>query len=137
MGGKVEEMLGDLVYEGKGQRIGMKVLRNGNWETSWMMQGVFLGEKFSSTWTSEGEPRPDGPMGFEFGGFYNTESGAAGKFRGSGNAILGPDGSMVARGSVEYSNPPGKYMRFNGISVIFEFDMDKNGNFHNKGWEWK
>ncbi len=76
-------------------------------------------------------------MGFEFWGFYNTESGMAGAFRGSGNAKLGADGSMVARGSVEYSNPPGKYAKYNGISVVFEFDMDKDGNFSNKGWEWK
>jgi hypothetical protein len=130
-------MLGEVVYEGRGQRIGMRVLKNGNWETSWFMQGMFLGEKFSATWTSEGEPRPDGTMGMEFWGFFNTETGAMGRYKGAGNVVLKLDGSMVARGSVEYSNPPGKYAKFNGISVVWEFEMDKDGNIHNKGWEWK
>jgi len=130
-------MLGDLVYEGRGKTIGMRVLPNGKLEQTQVMQGMFLGEEISATWTVEGEFRPDGTGHNEFRGFYTSKSGAMGQYVGMGNGITKPDGSMIYRGVVCYSNPPGKFAKLNGIAVIWEVEMDKEGNFHNKGWEWK
>ena len=130
-------MLGEMVYDGKGKTIGMRVLANGKIEQTQMMQGMLLGEEFSATWTGEGEHRPDGTVHNEFHGFWTTKSGAMGGYVGMGNGISHPDGSYVGRGVLCLANAPGKYAKFNGIAVVYEVEQDKDGNFHNKGWEWK
>jgi len=130
-------MLGDVVYEGKGKTIGMRVLPNGKNEQTQTMQGMVLGEEFSATWTGEGEVRPDGTTHTEFHGFFTTKSGAMGQYSGMGNGIMRPDGSQTNRGVLCHSNASGKYARFNGIAIVYEVESDKDGNFHNKGWEWK
>ena len=130
-------MLGDLIYEARGKILGMRVLPNGKVEQTVMMQGMVLGEEFSATWTNESERRPDGTGYTEFRGFFSTKSGAMGQYLGNGNGINKPDGSSIYRGAVCFSCPPGKYARFNGMAVVYEAETDKEGNMHNKGWEWK
>ena len=130
-------MLGEVVYEGRGKVVGMRVLPNCKLEQTVMMQGMFLGEELSATWTSEGEFRPDGTGHTEFHGFFTTKNGGMGQYNGSGNGINKPDGSMTYRGVVCYSCPPGKFARLDGIAVVWEVEVDKEGNYHNKGWEWK
>jgi hypothetical protein len=131
------KMLGDMVFEGRGKTVSMRVLPNGKLEQTVMMQGMFLGDEFSTTWTSEAEVRPDGTGYTEFHGFYTTKKGGMGRYTGMGNGVMAPDGSQIWRGVVCYSNPPGMYSRFNGIAVVWELQADKEGNVHNKGWEWK
>ncbi len=130
-------MLGDLVYESQGKAMGMRVLPNDKIEQTSMEQGRVLGEEFTSTYTAQTEMRPDGTMYNEFRGFYTTKSGVMGRFTGMGNGVMRPDGSQVWRGAACFSNPPGKYAKFNGMAVVWETEVDKEGNIHNKGWEWK
>jgi len=85
-------MLGDLVCEGRSKVVGMRVLPNGKLEQTVMMQGTFLREELSATWTSEGESRPDGTGHTEFHGFFTIKSGAMGQYSGNGNGINKPDG---------------------------------------------
>ena len=130
-------MLGELVYESRGKVIGMRVLPNGKLEETAVEQGVVYGEEYSTTYTAEVGYRPDGTGYIEFRGFYTTKSGLMGKFTGMGNGIVRPDGTSTWRGSVCYSNPPGNHAKLNGIAVVWEVELDKDGNDHNKGWEWK
>ncbi len=130
-------MLGDQVHEDQGKVIGMRVLPNGKIEQTVMAQGMLLGEETSATRTIEAEIRPDGTGYGEFRGFFTTKSGAMGQFKGMGNGVVRPDGSSTWRGVVCYSNPPGKFARFNGIALVWESEVDKEGNMHTKGWEWK
>lgn len=130
-------MLGDMVYEGRGKVIGTRILPNGKIEQTVAMQGTLLGEEFSTIWTNEAEVRPDGTVYIEFRGFTTTKGGATGPYKGSGNGIMRHDGSGSYRGVLCSSNPPGKYAKFNGIALVFEAEADKDGNLHNKGWEWK
>jgi hypothetical protein len=130
-------MLGELVYEGKGKTIGVRVLPNGKLEQTQMMQGTVLGEEFSATWTSESVFKPDGTTHTEFLGYFTTKSGAMGQYSGMGNGMMRPDGSQTNRGVLCHLNAPGKYARFNGTAIVYEVEADKEGNFHNKGWEWK
>lgn len=130
-------MLGEVVYEGKGKVVGIWVMENGNPEITGLLQGMILGEEFSSTFSYYSEMRPDGTG---YGGvrcFYRTKSGSMGRFIGNGNSINNPDGSSIIRGALCYSNPPGKYAKLNGIAVAYEFNADKDGNLNSKGWEWK
>ncbi len=130
-------MLGDIVQEDQGKIIGMRVLPSGKIEQTIMAQGMFLGEESSATRTVEVELRPDGTGYGEFRGFFTTKSGAKGQFKGMGNGVSRPDGSMSWRGVVCHSNPPGKYARFNGIVHVWETEVDKEGNIFTKSWEWK
>jgi len=130
-------MLGKQLYEGRGKVVGMRVLPNGKLEETVMMQGTILDEQLSATWTSEDDIRPDGTMGIEAHGFFNTSGGGMGRYSVIGNGMLKPDGSGVARGAVCYQCPPGKYAFLNGIAVVWEIEFDKEHNIHNKGWEWK
>jgi hypothetical protein len=135
--GRNETMLGDLVFEGQGKIIGMRVLPNGKMENTGIMKGMFYGEEFSSTWTSENEMRPDGTAHSEELGIFTTISGERGRYSGMCNGICNPDGTQSYKGAVCFSNPPGKYTRLNGIAGIYEMEFDNNGNYQMKGWEWK
>lgn len=131
------KMLGDLVYECKGKIVGMRVLENGNAEYTAMVGGIFLGEQFSSTFSWDAQYRPDGSGYGEIRGFFNTQSGVMGKYTGMGNGYTLPDGGQVNRGVLCYSNPPGKFAELNKIAVVYEVNIDKDGNFMSKGWAWK
>ena len=131
-------MLGKLVYEGQGKAIGYRVLEDGRVEQTCMMQGKLLGEDFSATWTQVADPmRPDW-TGFGKGwGIFWAKNGSSGRFDMIGNGTGKFDGLSSIRGSVCFSCMPGKFGHLNGIAVVFEMDSDKDGNFQNKGWEWK
>jgi hypothetical protein len=131
-------MLGNKVWEGLGQVIGMRVLENGKLEISGAIMGtMFDGDDFSSTFTYEMEIKPDGTSYGEIRGFYSTKVGVMGRFKGNGNAILGPGGSGKHRGALCYFNPPGKYAYMNGIACVYEYDVDEDQKIHAIGWEWK
>jgi hypothetical protein len=129
-----QNMLGDVLYEGHGRTVGLKVLPNGKLEQTVTMHGMFLGEEFSSTWTSELEERPDKIVHNEFHGFFVTKSGEMGRYTGMGNGFLGPDG-IKFRGTVCYDNPPGRFDWLNGTAIEWEIEIDQEGNINNKGWE--
>jgi hypothetical protein len=135
--GEVKKMLGDLVYEGRGKVVGMRVLENFNQEITGVLQGMFLGEEFTATFSYTSEFRMDGTGYGAVRGYFGTNGGSVGRFVGNGNAINKLDGSSIIRGALCYSNPPGKFAKLNGIAVAYEFEADKEGNLHSKGWEWK
>jgi hypothetical protein len=130
-------MLGDQVYDCQGKVVSMRVLENGNPEYTAMVGGIFLGEQFSSTFSWETRFRPDGSGHGQIRGFFNTPSGVVGKYTGNGNGHMLPDGGQVHRGALCYENPPGKFGDLNKIAVVYEVDIDREGNFTSKGWAWK
>lgn len=130
-------MLGDQVYDCKGKVVSMRVLENGNAEYTAMVGGMFLGEQFSSTFSWEAMMRPDGSGHGKIRGFFNTESGTAGKYSGNGNGRTLADGSQVHLGALCYDNPPGKFGELNKMAVVYEVNIDREGNFTSKGWAWK
>jgi hypothetical protein len=50
---------------------------------------------------------------------------------------LKPDGAVSYRGAIYYSTASPKLARLNRIAVVFEYEVDANGNTHTKSWEWK
>jgi hypothetical protein len=137
VGKRGEKMLGELLYEGRGKPVGMRLLQNGKLEQTVVMQGTFLGEELQTTWTGEIETRHDGTQYVEAWGFFITSGGNRGTYKVIGNGIMNPDGSGNSRGVVCYNCPPGKFAYLNGIAVMYEIEFDKEWNMINKGWEWK
>jgi len=41
------------------------------------------------------------------------------------------------RGAVYYQTASKNLSRLNGIAVIFEYEVDADGNSQSKAWEWK
>jgi hypothetical protein len=129
--------LGDIVYECKGKIVTMRVLENGNAEFTAVVGGLFLGEQFSRTFSWDSRFLPDGSGHGEIRGFFNTQSGVMGKYTGNGNGHMLPDGGQVHLGALCYDNPPGKFSELNKMAVVYEVNIDKEGNFMSKGWAWK
>jgi len=131
-------MLGEQVYESLGKVTEMKLLPNGKRERTVITQGRFIGgEEFSDTYTSTSETRPDGTIFIEFFGTFTTKSGLPGRYTGMGNGTTRNDGVRLGRGATCYSNPPGKYERLNGMAVVWETEVGKDGLIREKAWEWK
>ncbi len=130
-------MLGDVVFEGQGKAVGMRVLKNGSLEVTGIMAGVMLGEEFSGPFTYVDEPRMDGTVYGEIRGITNSKNGLIGTFKANGNGIIRQDGSQRAVGALCFSCPPGKYAELNGYALIYEFEADKEGNVRSKAWAWK
>ncbi len=53
-----------------------------------------------------------------------------GTFTGRGSA-------SIWRGPLFYQTSSQKLARLNSIVVVFEYEVDENGNTHDKLWEWK
>jgi hypothetical protein len=117
----------------------MRVLPDGSFERTFVAHGTRAQEKenYTSTWTLLAHLNPDSSVYGEFNGFLVTASQEVVRYTGTGNGKMSADGSMTMRGTLTYLNPPGSYARFNGMAVVWEFEVDKDGNLVNRGWEWK
>lgn len=130
--------LGEKAWECRGKIIGLRVLENGKMEMTGTVSGrMFDGDMFTSYFSYDLEMRGDGTTHGLIRGMFRTLSGASGTFTGEGNAVMGPDGSSKHRGCLCYSNPPGKYAAWNGVAVVYDYDVDKDQNISAAGWEWK
>lgn len=116
----------------------MKVLPDGRIERTFMARGTRDQEReeYTTTWTIIAQLSPDGIVHGEPYGFFITASRGIVRYAGMGNGLMNPDGSMMMRGTVSHLNPTGKYARYKGMDVVWEFDVDKEGNMNNKRWEW-
>ncbi len=130
-------LLGDLLYEAEGKVIEMKRSPNGKFEQTVKMWGKFLKEEFSATYSLEAEYRSDGTGTGELNGSFTTKCGVKIAFTGIGNSVRGSDGSVMVRGASCFSCPPGRFAYLNGISVLWEADVDAGGSIQGRGWEWK
>ncbi len=130
-------MMGELVYEAQGKVAGWKQLVSGKVEEKFDMHGTFLGEMFSGTYAIEGNVRPDGTGFIETHGFISTEGGYPVQFTGITNGRTYRDGHTVLRGANCFCCPSGKFAHLNEMAVIWEAEVDDEGNVRSKGWEWK
>jgi len=47
------------------------------------------------------------------------------------------DGSVSFRGAIYYQTSAAKWTRLNGMAVVYEHDVDPQGNARTQLWEWK
>lgn len=67
-----------------------------------------------------------------------TQDGDTGVFRASGaGRFTGPGGAVSFRGALYYQGASGKLARLNGMAVVYEWDVDADGNARFSLWEWK
>ena len=82
--------------------------------------------------------QPDGSLYGEGQGVLMTTDGGMATWRGQGVGRLTGRGSAVNyRGAVYYQTASQQLVRLNGLAVVYEFNVDKNGNIQAQLWEWK
>lgn len=130
-----ETVIGELKGKVTGQRV---TTDQGRIETSLQETGKMLGLEVSQKVTFWTEPRGSGGGLYgEGAGIMMTKEGEAATW--SAQALFRPmgDGAMRGYGSMFAKTSSPKLERLNGVVVLFEVDVDGNGNTRARFWEWK
>ena len=134
-------MLGEQLTEFKGKVIGQRVLEVDPvvMETSVSTKGMIKGMQATETLTFVGSPTNEGGVihGKGKGVIMAGESEIV-TYTGEGIGRFGESGIINWRGSVFIrSAPNGKLSSLNNAIGVFEAEIDAEGNFSEKSWEWK
>ena len=134
-------MLGEQIGETRGKRTSRRVLSTDGGgfkvEVSFEDNGKMLGGDAHEIGTYWSVSRPDGSLYGEGNGVVMTHDGGMATWKGCGVGKISASGAVSYRGAIYYSTATPKLARLNGIAVVFEFDVDGDGNTHSKIWEWK
>ncbi len=135
-------MLGDLVLEEKGSTTGIRVLNEFPdkvvLEVCLATSGTLLGIEHTALWTYHSTIRPDGRVQGEGHGIYTTKDGDVATVRGTGVGVPKGAGSAASwRGALYFYSTAEKLKRLNDVAVVYEYEIDEDGNTEAKGWDWK
>ena len=136
-------MVGEKLYEINGKVTGQRVLAgstpgNVKVETTFQGTGNVLGADTIESGTYEATMKAPGVLFGKGQGLSLTKDGDAVTWHGTG--IGTPTGKGMAakfRGSIYYTTQSPKLARLNTTAVVFEWDVDENGNTKGTTWEWK
>jgi len=134
-------MLGELISETHGKITGNRVLpsdgETAKVEISFQESGKILGLEITDMGTYWCVARRVGLYG-EGQGAIMTKDGEMVSWKGQGAGRFTGHGQAVSfRGALYCQTSSTKLGRLNGIAVVYEHDVDENGNTHTKLWEWK
>ena len=135
-------MLGEQLGEETGKTTGIRVLPSEGQapkiEVSFQTSGRIVGQEVTDMGTYASVVRPDGTLHGWGQGVIMAKDGGMATWSGDGAGHLTGRGSAVNwRGAIYYQTASPGLARLNGIAVVFEFDVDEQGNTHAKIWEWK
>lgn len=134
-------MLGEQIGEGRGRVTTQRVLPNPGggpkMETSFQSSGSLLGMADSETGTYIAVARPDGTLFGEGQGITMSHEGDVLTWVGQGVGTLQQDGAVSYRGAVYCQTSSAKWARLNSLAVLFEFEVDRDGNTRGQFFEWK
>jgi hypothetical protein len=132
-------MLGEKILEEKGRVTSTRVLETTpqpKVETTFEAQGTLLGIEHRTIGTYWSVIQPSGIMYGEGNGVVTTKEGLL-TWKGSGAGKLTARGGVSYRGAIYYQTTVERLLRLNGIAVIFEYEVDENGNTNAVASEWK
>jgi len=134
-------MQGDKVGESTGRVISQRVLPNPEgapkMETSFKSGGKLLGADANETGTYWSIIRPDGTIFGEGQGVIMGTEGNLATWVGQGVGTTREGGAVSYRGAIYYQSSSPTWSRLNGVAVIFEYEVDAEGNTRSQLWEWK
>jgi hypothetical protein len=131
-------MLGDQLFEETGRTIGTRVLADGRIEVSFQDTGTVLGVEYTNVGTYVSSARPDGALWGEGQGVAMTKDGEMVSWRATGvGAMKGRGWAASWRGVLYCQTASQKLARLNKVPVVYENEVDENGNQKVKSWEWK
>lgn len=133
--------LGELLTEFKGKVIGQRVLEVEPvvMETSVSTKGMIKGMQATETLTFVGSQTNEGGVAHGKGkGVIMVGESDIATYTGEGIGRFGESGIISWRGSVFLKSAPnGKLSSLNNVVGVFEAEIDAEGNFSEKSWEWK
>jgi hypothetical protein len=138
-------MLGEQFAELKGKITGQRVLdsEGSRIETSVSVSGTMKGVQIQEIITFNGTPTEDKGVLHGVGKGVIMVVVDKGEpemisYTGEGIGRAGPTGKVTWRGSVFYRKSSGDKLAFlNNMVGVFESEIDKDGNFLEKVWEWE
>ena len=139
-------MLGDVISESKGKVTGKRVLEvNANGapriEISQSGEGKIRGSiEITELWTYWAEHRSHGAHYGEGVGVFMSKDGSneVVSIRGQGIGRMTESGGIRYVGSNFYSTiSKGKLAILNNLAGVFEYDVEEDGSYTGKTWEWK
>lgn len=133
-------MLGDQVSELKGKVQGRRVVdvRGPTLETTVEADGMYKGVEVYETLTFIGSPISGTVLHGEGKGIIRTAGGELATYEGKGIGIIKTEGVTRWRGLVFFSTiSNGKLKFLDNLLGVFEVEIDSQGNFREKVWEWK
>ena len=133
-------MLGELIGETTGKMSGQRVidLEGPTIETNVSSIGTLKGVSVTETLTYAAGPTSKGVIHGIGKGVVNTEDGEIATFTGEGIGRFDSTGVLKWRGAIFFhTNSTGKLEFLNNLVGVFESNVDANGNFTDKIWEWK
>ena len=134
-------MQGDKISEASGKVTSQRVLPNPGggpkMETSFRASGKLLGVNETETGTYWSVFRPDGTVFGEGQGVVMGAAGALATWVGQGVGMIKEGGAVSYRGALYYQSSSPEWSRLNSVAVIFEHEVDAEGNTQSQLWEWK
>jgi hypothetical protein len=137
-------MLGEQFAELKGKITGQRILdtEGPRIETSVSISGTMKGVQIQEMITFNGTPTIDKGVLHGVGkGVIMTVGSTEPEmipYTGQGTGRVGSTGNVTWRGSVFFTKSSGDRLSFlNNMVGVFESEIDKDGNFYEKVWEWK
>lgn len=134
-------MLGEKIGEEKGKITGRRILRNDDLtakiESSQQGTGQILGTKYTTMSTYCSVMRNSGTVFGEGQGMLMTEDGEAMTWLGQGVGLPKGKGAVSFRGAIYFDTSSKKLSALNSMAVLFEYEVDEEGNFTSQMYEWK
>lgn len=135
-------MLGELLgeMEGKVSSSSQRVvdIKGRTMETNVMASGSLKGVQVTETLTYVANPTSKGVLHGVGNGIITTEDGNIVTFTGEGIGTFDASGVLKWRGAIFFdTSSEGKLGSLNNIVGVFEAQVDAQGNFTDKTWEWK
>ena len=137
-------MLGEKLGEMQGKVTSQRVLQSDGpapkVETSFEISGTMVGTEATMMATYWSTVLPDGSLYGECPrqGVIMTKEGEMGTWSGTGAGRFTGRGSAVSfRGVVYFQTTSQKLARLSGTAVVYEWEVDENGNGQASFFEWK
>jgi hypothetical protein len=134
-------MLGEKIGEMSGKISSQRVLSieggGPKMETSFQQNGSLLGTNVKETGTYWTVVRQDGTLYGEGQGVMTGKDGKMATWTGHGVGVTKKDGTASYRGAIYYQATPLRWSRLNKVAVVFEYEVDADGNTRSEYWEWR
>ena len=131
-------MLGKQIEDGRGKRTGRRVIAispNLKIEASVEEVAHVLGVEGMCIITYTSQIKPDGSLDGEGEAAFATLDGDIVTWRGVGVGRFGEGGSIHYCGSLSFTTTSPRFRELNGVSGVFTWEIDAQGNTHSQMWE--
>jgi hypothetical protein len=133
-------MLGELIGETKGKISNRNVVsvEGPTIETTVASSGTLKGVQVNEILTYVASPSSKGILHGIGRGVINTQDGEIATFTGEGIGRFDASGLLTWRGAIFFhTSSEGKLEFLNNKVGVFEAQVDSQGNFADKTWEWE